>query len=84
MRKYLDRSASDKERKDLLHWVSSSRPEEVDGLWNEVWERTDDSVTIDELEWESLLKEVAGRKTPKKSSRVILRRVAGVAAGAAV
>src|SRR5690625_3855481 len=84
MRKYMDRSASDKERKDLLHWVSSSRPEEVDGLWNEVWERTDDSVTIDELEWESLLKEVAGRKTPKKSSRVILRRVAGWAAAAAV
>src|SRR5690625_1415533 len=84
MRKYLDRSASEKERKDLLHWVSSSRPEEVDGLWNEVWERTDDSVTIDELEWESLLKEVAGRKVHKNSSRVILRRVAGWAAAAAV
>lgn len=84
MRKYLDRSASEKERKDLLHWVSSSRPEEVDGLWNEVWLETDDSVAIDELEWESLLKEVAGRKVHKNSSRVILRRVAGWAAAAAV
>lgn len=84
MRKYLDRSASEKERKDLLHWVSSSRPEEVDGLWNEVWLETDDSVAIDELEWESLLKEVAGRKVHKNSSRVILRRVVGWAAAAAV
>jgi len=84
MRKYLDRSASEKERKDLLHWVSSSRPEEVDGLWNEVWQETDDSVSIGELEWESLLKEVAGRKVHKNSSRVILRRVAGWAAAAAV
>src|SRR5690625_627562 len=84
MRKYLDRSASEKERKDLLHWVSSSRPEEVDGLWNEDWLETDDSVAIDELEWESLLKEVAGRKVHKNSSRVILRRVAGWAAAAAV
>lgn len=70
MRRYLDRTASEKERKSLLHWVSSSRPEEVDELWNEVWQETDDSMRIDELEWNSLLKEVSDRRTNEKSFKI--------------
>lgn len=82
MKKYLDRTCTAEERTRIIEYIKQSgNPREMDDLWKQVWNETDNTLKYDDLTWDRLLSlDKDKQKLATKSKYIVLWRWVAAAA----